>query len=277
MPFALTSLQDLRYPERPDQPLSLDGKPLSIVDVETFDGASDTPDLTAAIGVATVLHNWCPEGLFALLDTENWFSFTWILTLDQGEEHETKIEIGRIRNQITMGRLDKDELWEMMITYDISPFEDNLSGGSWIPNVKETMLNTKNVEDVAAVEKLGSSFVKDLILHRRWLTGKKMLHEFFVESPNIGIDPWEDGLRMNPHWLYESLDLSRCTTCRSGAGSMNRCGRCGTAAYCSADCQQKDWPVHKAVCSMSTEERGKALHYTQHGGLIGWKESSADE
>lgn len=272
------SLADLRIPGRSDRPLTLDGNSLSITDESTFDKNSDTLDPTVAVGVATVLHNWRPEALFALLDIENWFSFTWILTLDQGAENESKIEIGRIRSQVTMGTLGKDEHWKVMMTFDISPFEDNPSGGSWIPNAKETLLEDKNVEDAAEVEKLGVSFVKDLILNRRWLTGKNMRHEFFVESPNIGMDPWDDGMRMNPHWLYETLDLAKCTTCKSAAEfgkSLNRCGRCGTASYCSGICQQKDWPVHKAVCSMSMEDRGKALHYTQHGGLIGWKEEKS--
>jgi hypothetical protein len=276
MATVFTSLQDLRIPGRPDLRLELDGKPLSIIDEGTINENSNDSELTAAIGVATVLYKWCPEALFALIDIENWFSFTWTLTL----ENETKIEIGRIRNQITMGTLDKDELWKVMISYNISPLEQNLSGGSWLPNTEETLLDNKNVDDSTKIDKLGVSFVTDLVLNRRWLTGKKIRHEFFVESPNIGIEPWEDGIRMNPHWLYKSLDLSRCTTCESGVGSgvsLNRCGRCGTAAYCSTTCQAKDWPVHKGVCSMTMEDRGKALHYTQYGGLVGWKENSGDE
>lgn len=279
--ISFRSLADLRIPGRPDRPLTLDGKPLSVIEESTRDNNSDALELTAAIGVATVLHDWCLEALFALLDIDNWFSFTWILTLNQGAENEGKIEIGRIRNQITMGTLGKDEHWEVMMTFDISPLEDNPSGGLWVPNIKETMLGNRNVEDKAEVEKMGISFVKDLLANRRWLTGKNMRHEFFVESPNIGVDPWEDGMRMNPHWLYETLDLAKCTTCKSTAESgksLNRCGRCGTASYCSGGCQQKDWPVHKAVCSMSMEDRGKALHYTQQGGLVGWnEEKSADE
>ncbi|KAE9982624.1 hypothetical protein EG328_010755 [Venturia inaequalis] len=226
--ISFRSLADLRIPGRPDRPLTLDGKPLSVIEESTRDNNSDALDLTAAIGVATVLHDWCLEALFALLDIDNWFSFTWILTLNQGAENEGKIEIGRIRNQITMGTLGKDEHWEVMMTFDISPLEDNPSGGLWVPNIKETMLGNRNVEDKAEVEKMGISFVKDLLANRRWLTGKNMRHEFFVESPNIGVDPWEDGMRMNPHWLYETLDLAKCTTCKSTAESGKSLNRCGT-------------------------------------------------
>ncbi|TID20729.1 hypothetical protein E6O75_ATG05493 [Venturia nashicola] len=275
------SLPNMRIPGRPDRPLTLDGKPLSMIVGSIYDNNFDAPDFKPATGVATVLHNWCPEALFALLDVENWFSFTWTLTLNQGAENESKIEIGRIRNQITMGTLGKDEHWKVMITFDISPLEDNPTGGAWIPSIKETMIEDKNVGNSAEIEKMGISFVKDLILNRRWLTGKNMRHEFFIESTTIGMDPWDDGMRMDPHWLYTSLDLAKCTTCKSAAESgksLNRCGRCGTASYCSGSCQQRDWPVHKAVCTMSMEDRGKALYYTQHGGLAGWKgEKTTDE
>ncbi|GIZ45067.1 hypothetical protein CKM354_000825100 [Cercospora kikuchii] len=276
---ALLQLRDFGIPERPDKALRLDGQPLSIVDEETFNAECDSSALTPATGVATVLYNWCPEALLALLDTENWFSFTWTLTINQGEDNETKFEIGRIRQQVTMGILDKEGLWKVMVTYDMTSTEHESTESSWQPNMEETMVDDKNVEDAAEVRRLGVSFVKDMILHRRWLTGKKMRHEFFVESPHIGMDPWEDGMRMNPRWLYESLDLSKCSTCTSAAEShksLNRCGRCGTAAYCSSACQQRDWPVHKAVCTMSMEDRGKALHYSQHGGLANWRDSIQD-
>ncbi|KAM3417035.1 hypothetical protein BST61_g8616 [Cercospora zeina] len=276
---ALLHLQDLRIPGRPDVLLRLDGQPLSIVDEKSFSAECDFSALTPAVGVATVLYNWCPEALLALLDTENWFSFTWTLTVSQGGENETKFEIGRIRQQVTMGTLDKEGLWKVMVTYDMSSAEHGSVECPWQPNVEETMVDDKNVDNAAEVERLGVAFVKDLILHQRWLTGKKMRHEFFVESPHIGMDPWEDGTRMNPRWLYESLDLFKCSTCKSGAESdktLNRCGRCGTAAYCSSICQQRDWPVHKAVCAMSMEDRGKALHYSQHGGLANWRESTQD-
>lgn len=271
MAIQLQSLEDLRLPQHPDEQLFLDGSPLHILDEKAYDQLAKESDITAACGAATVLFHWCPEALFALLDIHAWFSFTWTLNLPD----ETKLEIGRIRNQVTMGRLDKDGLWKVMITYTMSQLDDGRFQGPWIPNTEETMLGDRNIEDPTEIDHLGRSFVKDLIAERRWLTGKNLRHHFFIESLSLGMDPWDDGLAMNPHWLYTALDLAACTICRAmGSGnngkSMNRCGRCGTAAYCSLACQQRDWPVHKAVCALSAEDRGKALGYSRNGGLINW-------
>lgn len=267
MALGTRQLKDLYLPQYLNEPLFLDGSPLCILADESHDQLTDNTDLKVATGVATVLFHWCPEALLALIDVEAWFSFTWNLTL----EDETKLEIGRIRNQVTMGRLDKEGCWKVMVTYNMSQLANGKHQGPWDPNTEETMLDDKNVEDPAEVDRLGRSFVADLITQRRWLTGKKMRHNFFIESLSLGMDPWDDGLAMNPHWLYAALDLLACSTCKCESGdgkSLNRCGRCGTAAYCSPACQQKDWPVHKAVCALSAEDRGKALSYSQHGGLI---------
>jgi hypothetical protein len=78
---------------------------------------------------------------------------------------------------------------------------------------------------------------------------------------------------MNPHWLYKSLNLFECTVCGKEAkesSPLQRCGRCGTATYCSSDCQRKDWAVHKHICSLSLEDRGQMLAITGNGGLIEW-------
>ena len=32
------------------------------------------------------------------------------------------------------------------------------------------------------------------------------------------------------------------------ADGTKRCGRCGTVAYCSSDCQRRHWPIHKVGC-----------------------------
>nr|POE83362.1 tudor domain-containing protein 1 [Quercus suber] len=278
-------LEDLRIPGAPEAPLFLEGAPLHIIDTSKLNEhlQLNSLDISAAVGIATVLYNWCPDALFALLDEDHWLSFTWTLTL----ANETKIEIGRIRNQVTFGTLDKDGLWKLMVTYDTSPSDQDTGSGDWIshngpwiPNTLETMLDGRDIADPADVDSLGRTFARYLIAQRKWLTGRGMRHEFFVESAHIGgMDPWQDGIAMNPHWLYAALDLTRCTVCGvvgSLGKSVNRCGRCGTAAYCSDVCQRQDWAVHKAVCSMSMEDRGKALHLTKGGGLIQWSQKGTD-
>lgn len=41
----------------------------------------------------------------------------------------------------------------------------------------------------------------------------------------------------------DGSDLKECTACA--------CAGCASAAYCSRECQEKDWPVHKHWCSGS--------------------------
>ncbi|KAK4615131.1 hypothetical protein CLAFUR0_08719 [Fulvia fulva] len=257
------SLDHCRIPSQPDKVPHLNGQPLQIID----NTADNTEDLSPAIGLATVLYNWCPDALYAFLDLESWFSFTWTLTPDLGEPSESKLEIGRIRNQITFGKLDNEGHWKLMIAYDLD------ENGIWHPNLKETMLDDADVTTPDQINRLAQQFASDLVREKRWLTGKKMKHEFFIEFAPVEDSIWDDGIAMSPHWLYKALDLNRCTTCDAQAGeseALSRCRRCGTAAYCSDKCQKQDWPVHKAVCSMSLDERGKALHLTKDGGLIRW-------
>ena len=40
-----------------------------------------------------------------------------------------------------------------------------------------------------------------------------------------------------------------CTYCLA-RGAQKRCGRCKAAAYCSVQCQRKDWPCHKTYCAL---------------------------
>jgi hypothetical protein len=127
------TLDKFRLPDHPDAPLHLNRLPLCVVDVEAFSETTEAHDLTAAIGIATVLYNWCPDALSAFLDLDAWFSFTWSLAIQQGEADETNIEIGRVGNQITFGTLDKDgNDWTLMLTYNISM--EGPDRGAWIPN-----------------------------------------------------------------------------------------------------------------------------------------------
>lgn len=256
-------LEHTRIPGFPDAPLLLDRAPIRLVDDEGFTAQTDTSNLTTAVGVTTVLFRWCPDAFYALIDLDAWFSFTWTLTI----QDEMKIEIGRVENQITMGTLDKDgENWKLMVTYAICT--EGPDRGAWVPNTSESMLNDKDITDAAEIDKLGREFVKDLLLNERWLTGRKMKHQMFVEYAPM--DVWGDGIPMSPHLLYKSLNLAECTVCERSDKPLQRCGRCGTASYCSGLCQKLDWPVHKGICNMDLEERGQVLRLSQHGGLICW-------
>ncbi|KAF7192226.1 SET domain and MYND-type zinc finger protein 6 [Pseudocercospora fuligena] len=266
----LMSLSHLRIPGQPDEELTLDENPLKIISEDTFTKETSTSNLTPAIGLATVLYNWCPDSLYAFLDFKTWLSFTWNLKLQHGGPEETQLEVSRIRNQITFGLLDNNGHYKILMTYLISS-----PSGKWIPDPEETMLGEENVEDPGKIEKMARSFVTDLVLKKRWETGKKMRHDFFVEF-EVG-DAFEDGIAISPHWLYRALDLSRCTTCGGDGGELKRCGRCGTAAYCSDGCQRKDWAVHKGVCAMDMETRGKALHLSKDGGLAGLAKSRRND
>ncbi|KAF1841266.1 uncharacterized protein K460DRAFT_389711, partial [Cucurbitaria berberidis CBS 394.84] len=264
----LIPLDDFRLPGHPNARLKLNGSPLSIIDAGNFTEQSDSSNLTVTIGLATVLYNWCPDALAAFLDLDAWFSFTWNLSVQEGEPNETRWEIGRVGNQITFGTLkDQGEKWTLMLTYNVTM--DGSDRGAWVPNSRESMQGDDDVTDPEEIDRLGKEWVREMVLKRRWETGKKIRHRFFIEYAPMD-DVWGDGIPMNPHWLYRGLDLNECTNCRGSASSLQRCGRCGTATYCSSTCQRKDWAVHKDLCNMSMEDRGQALRITEKGGLIMW-------
>jgi hypothetical protein len=263
-------LDTFRLPDYPNALIQLDRLPLSVVSIDdSFVDASNS-DLTTAIGITTVLYHWCPDALAAFLDLDAWFSFTWSLAVQQGEADETNIEIGRVGNQITFGTLNKDgDDWTLMLTYNISL--EGPERGAWIPNRNESMKGNDDITDPAEIDRLSRAFAKSLIAQKRWSTGKKMRHKFYVEYAPM--DVWGDGIAMSPHWLYKSLDLTECTACGKStheSSPLQRCGRCGTSTYCSNTCQRKDWAVHKHICSLSLEDRGQMLAITEKGGLINW-------
>ncbi|KXS97898.1 hypothetical protein AC578_5040 [Pseudocercospora eumusae] len=261
----LTSLSHLRIPGQPDEELTIDGNPLQIIQAESLTKDTTTNNLTPAIGLTTLLYNWCPDALYAFLDFKTWLSFTWNLKLHHASPRETQLEISRIRNQITFALLDNKAHYKILLTYLIT-----LPSGKWIPDPQESMLGEENLENPEEIEGMARSFVRDLVARKMWRTGKRIRHDFFVEL-EVGDDAFEDGIAISPHWLYRALDLARCTTCGGcdASGGLKRCGRCGTAAYCSDVCQGKDWAVHKGVCAMDMETRGKALHLSKDGGLVG--------
>ncbi|USP78936.1 norsolorinic acid reductase [Curvularia clavata] len=289
----LIPLSDFRIPDYPSAPLTLNGAPLSIVDTTTLPSGNASNNglskITPAIGLATLLYKWHPHALTAFLDFDAWFSMTWTLTISPGDPSGSKIEIGRIGNQITFGSLDSSgENWKLMLTYNVvlededddvdvdadgeggAGSEKSRKRGTWIPNTKESMIGERDVTSPALIERLAEKFVQKLVCERRWETGKGMKHAFCVEYAPM--DVWGDGIPMSPHWLYKALDLSTCTACGVQGVELQRCGRCGTATYCSDKCQKGDWAVHKSVCQMSLEDRGQAIKLAEKGGLVRWDE-----
>jgi hypothetical protein len=275
---SLIPLTDFRLPGYPSASVNLNGQPLCIFAEE--DSPLSTIQLnnknkshsTLPTGIATILYRWHPNALAAFLDLDAWFSLTWSVTL-ASSNGTRKLEIGRIGNQITFGTLDASgDNWEVMLTYNIV-----LSGeerGTWVANLKESMVGEKDVESVDEAERLGEEWVRKAVSDRVWDAGKGVKHGFWVEYAPMDI--FGDGIPMSPHWLYASLDLGICATCgkeEGDTGRLNRCGRCGTAAYCSGVCQKNDWKVHKWVCTMSVEDRGQALKISENGGLVGWDTS----
>ena len=52
---------------------------------------------------------------------------------------------------------------------------------------------------------------------------------------------------------------SKCGISESKAGSkFKKCGRCGTTAYCSAECQKQHWPNHKMICEYLGSAQARA-------------------
>lgn len=212
--------------------------------------------------------------MVAFLDLDAWFSLTWTAMLPPStpEAKAKRLEIGRVGSQVTFGTLDASgENWEVMLTYNIAlKTDEKFKRGQWVPNTKESMLGEKDVKIAELVERLGDRWVQDAMKNKSWEAAKGVKHSFHVEYAPMDI--FGDGIPMSPHLLYQPLDLTKCTTCNtpSSAKPLNRCGRCGTAAYCTAECQKEDWKVHKWVCTMSVEDRGMAIKVSEKGGLYKW-------
>jgi hypothetical protein len=272
MQSSLISLNDFRLPGYPSAPLTLNGRPLSIFAENISDLSSPDDKLsTIAIGIATILYKWHPNALAAFLDLDPWFSLTWSCTLASG----TKFEIGRVRNRVTFGTLDVDgEKWEFMLTFDIVSQGQNR--GEWVVNTHESMIGEKDIANDEETKRLAEEWVRGLVAEQGWEAVKGVKHGFWVEYAPMDI--FGDGIPICPDWLYHSVDLARCTTCkrkRDNEHKLGICARCGTAAYCTGStiCQKSDWKVHKWICTMSVEDRGQALKVSEKGGLIRWDRS----
>jgi len=65
--------------------------------------------------------------------------------------------------------------------------------------------------------------------------------------------------------IVESSELRACNFCDSVEemlGNYKKCSKCHQESYCSKECQEKDWPVHKHICGNqnSTNLASSELH-----------------
>ncbi len=62
-----------------------------------------------------------------------------------------------------------------------------------------------------------------------------------------------------PHFLESAIALpGTCWSCSEKPEKLMTCSQCRKAFYCSAECQKKDWPLHKKCC-----KKGPHLKITQ--------------
>lgn len=45
-----------------------------------------------------------------------------------------------------------------------------------------------------------------------------------------------------------TINTERCNYCSACTTTLAKCGLCKCTAYCSKNCQTKDWPDHKPIC-----------------------------
>ena len=74
---------------------------------------------------------------------------------------------------------------------------------------------------------------------------RQQCHNAALSANGFGDDPL--GLSYDP--------LLECAACgKKGALELKRCGKCEGVAYCSRECQAKDWKTHRGVCSRVTQQ-----------------------
>ena len=63
---------------------------------------------------------------------------------------------------------------------------------------------------------------------------------------------------------YESqLYELKCWSCKLLSGNSHRCSTCRSRVYCSKECQNKDWKLHKNICEILKED-GKQIKIESH-------------
>merc|ERR1719244_940812 len=66
----------------------------------------------------------------------------------------------------------------------------------------------------------------------------------------------EDGIVL-VQGLCTGFSRNKCDNCYILRDNIHRCGACLTKAYCSRECQNVDWAVHKLYCKELVGDRGR--------------------
>ncbi|OBZ75639.1 hypothetical protein A0H81_04822 [Grifola frondosa] len=154
-----------------------------IINVQGFDEETDKKDLRAADGIATLLYNWKPEALRALLDLNRpRFEFK-----HKGSYYLTMI-IARHGMVVSFGFYDSDVECRTQMIYRISVT------GEWIPlSGMFEGLNADGRTRPKIVESFGTEFAKDILYNRKW-----------EEREGIKIEAW--WTKMSDEEEYGEID-----------------------------------------------------------------------
>jgi len=75
-------------------------------------------------------------------------------------------------------------------------------------------------------------------------------HRSLLDQVKMAFVPNDECVRLIEEALNPKGNAPlKCAVCRAPADK--RCARCKSAAYCSQECQRKDWKTHKATCVAS--------------------------
>lgn len=68
-------------------------------------------------------------------------------------------------------------------------------------------------------------------------------------------------------------ETTKCCACDATNGSLNRCVKCRSVAYCDRRCQKEHWDVHKKGCTTLADDQtpnlvSEAANYARAGGTV---------
>lgn len=117
-----SDLEDFDRPDTPPAPLrflpiqcfpemKIDGHPIRIIDLTSFDEVSERTEVTAANAIASTLWYWLPDALRALLDRDTFYSIEWVQKWKYVSDKELTTLIARHDRHLSFGIFNQDGEW----------------------------------------------------------------------------------------------------------------------------------------------------------------------